>query len=126
MLCEADISGPCRQSIANCSGLAPCDRGFSYDRLQRLVEEDRTPLPSSGTYASQHQSLSWDLDTLGNWSELRRDADEDGDFGDNQGVNHRDGRSHNAANELVSRQVETSGFGPYSSCARLIPGGAAA
>jgi RHS repeat-associated protein len=81
------------------------ERGFSYDQLHRLIEEDRTPLPASSTYASQHRSLQWDLDMLGNWDTLFRDGDEDGDFADLQGDEHVDGRNHNAANEIQSNAL---------------------
>lgn len=78
-------------------------RGFGYDRLQRLVEEQRTPLP--GSFVSQHKSQKWNLDMLGNWNSLVRDADEDGSFTDYEGENHTDSRTHNAANEIESNGV---------------------
>lgn len=80
------------------------ERGFTYDRLRRLIEEERTPLPTSG-YASQHKSHQWDLDMLGNWNSLVRDADEDGSLTDYEGSAHTDSRSHNAANEIESNTL---------------------
>lgn len=76
-------------------------RGFGYDRLHRLVEETRAPEPEA-PYLSQHKSLQWNLDMLGNWNSLVRDADEDGSFTDYEGDNHTDGRTHNAGNEIES------------------------
>lgn len=77
------------------------NRGFGYDRLHRLVQEVRAPEPDA-PYLSQHKSLQWNLDMLGNWNSLVRDADEDGSFTDYEGDNHTDSRTHNAANEIES------------------------
>jgi len=80
------------------------DRDFSYDGLHRLTEELRTQT-ATASYSSQHQSLQWQLDMLGNWDEVLRDADEDGVFTDNQGTNYKDTRTHNYANEIESNAV---------------------
>lgn len=70
------------------------NRGFTYDRLQRLIEEERTPLP--GSFTSQHMSRAWNLDMLGNWAESTHDIDEDHSY------DQTDARTHNAANEIES------------------------
>lgn len=73
------------------------NRGFTYDRLQRLIEEERSPLP--GSFTSQHKSRAWNLDMLGNWTASTHDIDEDHSY------DQTDGRTHNAANEIESNAV---------------------
>lgn len=90
------------------------DRAFTYDRLHRLTEELRTPVLGS---VYSHTSSQWDLDMLGNWTSKTDDADHDGDFADNQGVNFQDDREHNQANEIESglqydQRLYTSGTTP--------------
>jgi RHS repeat-associated protein len=92
------------------------NRAFSYDRLNRLTEELRTPTPTGSVYTPQHTSRQWDLDVLGNWTDTLRDADNDGVFTDYEGTNYLDGREHNMANEIESglqydQRLFTSGGG---------------
>lgn len=77
-------------------------RAFTYDRLNRLTEDLRTPVPSGSTYTPQHSSKQWALDTLGNWDDVLVDADDDGSFTDNEGSGYKDVREHNMANEIES------------------------
>ena len=76
------------------------DRAFVYDRLNRLIEESRSPLPASSGYTSQHSGHQWALDMLGNWDSVTNDADHDGVFTDNEGVGYLDDRAANSANEI--------------------------
>jgi len=75
------------------------DRIFTYDQLNRLVNEERTPTPASG-YVEQHLAKAWDLDMLGNSDMLLTDVEKDGDASDAAGTNSRQVRSHNKANEI--------------------------
>ncbi len=77
-------------------------RTFDYDRLNRLTEEVRTPVPSGSTYTPQHSSKQWHLDTLGNWASVDTDSDNDGDFDDGSDLDHELVREHNMANEIES------------------------
>lgn len=85
------------------------DRDYSYDRLHRLTEELRSQT-AGGSYSVQHTSQKWDLDMLGNWDTLTRDADADGSYADNEGTNYSQTRTHNMANEIESNGV--SGTNP--------------
>ena len=78
------------------------NRTFTYDRLHRLTKEMRSPVPSGSTYTPQHSSIEWNLDTLGNWSSVNTDIDNDGDFDDGTDLDQELVREHNMANEIES------------------------
>jgi RHS repeat-associated protein len=73
------------------------DREFTYDDLNRLINEERTPTPASG-YVEQHLAQAWNLDMLGNWNVLITDTEKDGNAAD--GTLYHENRAHNAANEI--------------------------
>lgn len=74
------------------------DRNFVYDRLNRLIEEARSPLPATSGYSTQHSGHQWALDMLGNWDSVTNDGDNDGDFTDSP--SYLDDRASNSANEI--------------------------
>jgi len=75
------------------------DRTFTYDGLNRLASEERSPTPS-GSYLHQHLGESWQLDMLGNWDNRKRDVEKDGDSSDAAGAGSDQVRTHNEANEI--------------------------
>ena len=90
-------------------------RDFKYDRMNRLTEELRPDVPVASVYTPQQASQQWNLDMLGNWDDRTIDADHDGEFIDNGGVNYFDDREHNQANEIESglqydQRLYTSGI----------------
>lgn len=75
------------------------DRVFTYDGLNQLVNEERTPAPTSG-YTEQHLAQAWNLDMLGNWTTRLTDSEKDGDASDASGIGSHEIRAHNRANEI--------------------------
>lgn len=75
------------------------DRDFTYDYdgLDRLEEAHRGV--SGGSWTAGKNSQKWALDMLGNWSNIKTDANGDGDYLD---TGETDTRTHNEANELTS------------------------
>jgi len=84
------------------------NRAFTYDELNRLISEERSPT-ISGSYTEQHLAEAWDLDMLGNWDMKLRDIEKDGDASDATGIGSTQNRLHNKANEIE----DPTGTGSY-------------
>ncbi|MBL0922024.1 MAG: RHS repeat protein, partial [Phycisphaerales bacterium] len=84
------------------------DERYAHDGLHRLTQADRgqvsghagTPSFSPGGTRGQQ----WSLDALGNWEGMVRDLTGNGVFTD--GGDLEEIRTHNAANEIVTRNIE--------------------
>ncbi|MCC6230521.1 MAG: RHS repeat-associated core domain-containing protein [Phycisphaerales bacterium] len=77
------------------------DFGYTYDGLHRLIEAKRGD--STTSFATPRPGTqTWSLDMLGNWNSIGTDTNGDGDTSD---ISELDTRTHNMANELLSRSL---------------------
>jgi len=74
------------------------DNYYTYDGLDRLTQSNRGNLDVNGAITDQNADANqvWSLDTVGNWSQFKWDAD-----GGGAGTPITQTRAHNTANEIA-------------------------
>jgi len=87
------------------------DAKYTNDGLNRLTRAHEGTL-SSGSITSPTRDQQWTLSQTGNWSRDKVDLNGDGDFLDAGELD--DTRTHNAVNELLTRDTNTSGPAEFS------------
>ena len=92
------------------------DVKYAVDGLDRLTDADEGTL-SGSSISSRTRRQQWPtLSQTGNWNVSRLDLNGDGaPHMDGGGTNeHNDTRTHNAANEILTRDTDTNGTANYT------------
>jgi len=87
------------------------DVAYANDDLNRLVEADEGTL-SSGSIGTRTRRQQWTLNQTGNWNRDKVDLNGDADYLDAGELD--DTRTHNAVNELLTRDTNTSSPAEFS------------
>ncbi|RNC81833.1 MAG: hypothetical protein ED559_08630 [Phycisphaera sp.] len=87
------------------------DWDLTNDDLGRLIDAERGNWTGSAIGTTKHQE-TWTLDPLGNWDRYKLDLNGDGDYLDTDELD--DTRTHNKANELTARDIDTDTTDDYT------------
>lgn len=87
------------------------DVKYAMDNTDRLIDADEGTL-ASGSITSRTRRQEWTLSQTGNWDENKLDLNGDGDQADTD--EEDDCRSHNAVNELLTRNTNCAGGVEYT------------
>jgi len=98
-------------SSADDSVHAGFDVLYSMDDTSRLVRAEEGTL-GGGSISSRTRDQQWTLTHTGNWDRDKVDLNGDGDFVDTDEVD--DTRTHNAVNELTSRDTDSNSSADYT------------
>ena len=87
------------------------DVAYANDDLNRLIDADEGTL-SSGSIGTRTRRQQWTLNQTGNWNRDKVDLNGDADYLDAGELD--DTRTHNAVNELLTRDTNTSSPAEFS------------
>ena len=87
------------------------DVAYANDDLNRLVDADEGTL-ASGSIGTRTRRQQWTLNQTGNWNRDKVDLNGDADYLDAGELD--DTRTHNAVNELLTRDTNTSSPAEFS------------
>ena len=87
------------------------DVAYANDDLNRLIDADEGTL-SGGSIGTRTRRQQWTLNQTGNWNRDKVDLNGDADYLDTGELD--DTRTHNAVNELLTRDTNTSSPAEFS------------